>query len=78
MIDDLDALINQMTLEEKVSLLSGADSWHTRAIERLGIPAIRVTDGPQGCAGLMRMIQPADRLPAFPLPQRWLPRGIPN
>ena len=48
MIDDLDALINQMTLEEKVSLLSGADSWHTRAIERLGIPAIRVTDGPHG------------------------------
>jgi beta-glucosidase len=41
-------LLQQMTLEEKVSLCSGADAWHTRAIERLGIPAIRMTDGPHG------------------------------
>lgn len=41
-------LIGQMTLEEKASLCSGADFWHTKGIERLGIPATMVTDGPHG------------------------------
>ena len=36
---DLKALIGQMTLEEKASLCSGSDFWHTQGIERLGIPA---------------------------------------
>ena len=43
---DLKALIGQMTLEEKASLCSGSDFWHTQGIERLGIPAVMVTDGP--------------------------------
>ena len=37
-----------MTLEEKCSLLSGLDAWHTKPIERLGIPAVMVSDGPHG------------------------------
>lgn len=41
-------LIKQMTLEEKAGLCSGADYWHTKAVERLGIPAVMVTDGPHG------------------------------
>ncbi|HCL03579.1 MAG TPA: glycosyl hydrolase [Lachnoclostridium phytofermentans] len=41
-------LIKQMTLEEKAGLCSGADFWHTKAVERLGIPAVMVTDGPHG------------------------------
>lgn len=41
-------LIRQMTLEEKASLCSGADFWHTKAIERLEVPAAMVTDGPHG------------------------------
>jgi beta-glucosidase len=48
MIDDL---MDQMTLEEQVSLLSGADFWTTAAIERLGVPSIKVTDGPNGARG---------------------------
>ena len=44
-------LLEQMTLEEKVSLLAGSDWWHTTAVERLGIPAIKVTDGPYGARG---------------------------
>ena len=44
-------LLAQMTLEEKVSLLAGADMWHTVAIERLGIPSLKMTDGPNGARG---------------------------
>jgi beta-glucosidase len=41
-------LLAQMTLEEKVSLLSGKNSWQTMPIERLGIPSLTMTDGPHG------------------------------
>lgn len=41
-------LIAQLSLEEKAGLCSGADFWHTKGIERLGIPATMVTDGPHG------------------------------
>ena len=41
-------LVAEMTLEEKCSMLSGSDFWHTQPIERLGIPAVMVSDGPHG------------------------------
>ena len=44
-------LLSQLTLEEQVSLLAGANNWETVAIERVGIPAMRVTDGPAGARG---------------------------
>lgn len=41
-------LISQMTNEEKAALCSGSDFWHTQPVERLGIPAAMVSDGPHG------------------------------
>ncbi|ARM92629.1 beta-glucosidase 2 (plasmid) [Rhizobium sp. CIAT894] len=47
----IDSILDKMTLEEQVSLLSGADFWTTVPIERLGVPKIKVTDGPNGARG---------------------------
>ncbi len=41
-------LVCRMTLEEKASLCSGEDFWHTRTVDRLGVPATMVSDGPNG------------------------------
>ena len=42
-------LVRQMTLWEKCMLISGKKGgFHTFGIERLGIPAMRMADGPQG------------------------------
>ncbi len=41
-------MIAKMTLEEKASILSGSDFWHTHGVERLGLPAFMMCDGPNG------------------------------
>ncbi|MDU7027054.1 glycoside hydrolase family 3 C-terminal domain-containing protein [Robinsoniella peoriensis] len=46
--EDIQNLIAQMTLEEKSGMCSGADFWQLKSIERLGIPSVKVTDGPHG------------------------------
>lgn len=44
----IEEILSQMTLEEKASLCSGRDFWHTKAVERLGIPEVMMCDGPHG------------------------------
>ena len=42
------AIVKKMTLEEKIAYIGGYKSWYVRAIDRLGLPAVRMADGPQG------------------------------
>lgn len=46
--EEIKNLISRMTLEEKAGMCSGADFWHLKSIERLGVPQVMVTDGPHG------------------------------
>lgn len=46
--DTIPQLLSELTLDEKCSLLSGSDFWHTQPVKRLGIPAAMLTDGPHG------------------------------
>lgn len=58
-MEQIKELVGKMTLEEKAGLCSGGDFWHTKAVDRLGIPAIMVSDGPHG---LRKQDQAADHL----------------
>ncbi|NLC92383.1 MAG: glycosyl hydrolase [Treponema sp.] len=48
MKENIQKLVNQMTLEEKASLCSGKDWWNTKPVERLVISSVMVSDGPSG------------------------------
>lgn len=40
--------ISRLTLAEKAALLSGGNVWQSRAVPRVGVPAIWLSDGPHG------------------------------
>jgi beta-glucosidase len=48
---DIATLVASMTLDEKAAFTAGADFWTLVANERVEIPPIRVTDGPNGARG---------------------------
>lgn len=48
MSDHIQEIISKMTLEEKAALCTGATSWTTTPVERLGVPEMIVSDGPHG------------------------------
>src|SRR5919107_3391929 len=48
---NVDALLASLTLDEKAALTAGRDNWATAPVERFGIPAVGVTDGPNGARG---------------------------
>ncbi|MDE6260022.1 MAG: beta-glucosidase [Oscillospiraceae bacterium] len=60
-----------MTLEDKISLCTGADFWHSKTMEQYGIPAFMMSDGPHGLrcqSGDADMIGINDSLPATCFP----------
>ncbi|MFK3576428.1 glycoside hydrolase family 3 C-terminal domain-containing protein [Bifidobacterium thermacidophilum] len=48
--------VDDLTLEQKASLTSGADAWHVQGIDECGIPGYMITDGPHG----LRKARPAE------------------
>ena len=48
---DIDALVESLALEEKARLTAGRDAWSTEPVERVGIPSVGMTDGPNGARG---------------------------
>ena len=58
-MSDVKTVIQQLTLEQKCALLSGAATFKSRAMPQYGIPEIWLSDGPHG---LRKQAGPADHL----------------
>ncbi|KAH6974980.1 glycoside hydrolase superfamily [Ilyonectria sp. MPI-CAGE-AT-0026] len=48
---DVEHVLRNATIGEKVSLLAGEDFWHTAPLPRFNVPSVRVSDGPNGVRG---------------------------
>jgi beta-glucosidase len=68
-VTDVRSIVQQMTLEEKAALCTGATAWTTTAVERLGVPEMWVSDGPHG----LRRLAKADELGSESLPATCFP-----
>ncbi len=44
----VDSILSKMTLEEKIDYIGGVDDFFVRAVPRLGLPALKMSDGPIG------------------------------
>jgi beta-glucosidase len=56
---NIEQMLKQMKLEDKVALGSGKDFWHTKEMSQYGISSIMMADGPHG---LRKQPEEADML----------------
>jgi beta-glucosidase len=68
-MNEIDSLIAQMTLEEKAALCTGASTWTTTPVDRLGIPEMVMSDGPHG----VRRVPNVNEIGAKSLPATCFP-----
>ena len=47
-MENVETLLNSLTLEEKAALVAGTDFMHTNPVPRLKIPSLCMADGPHG------------------------------
>src|ERR1700691_367597 len=64
-----DSLLKRLTLEEKVDILGGVDSFYIRANQRIGLPRLKMADGPVG----VRNYGPSTVFGGIGLPATWDP-----
>ncbi len=68
-VPEINAIIAQMTLQEKAALCTGATAWTTTPVERLGVPELFVADGPHG----VRRVPDVDSMAIDALPATCFP-----
>ncbi|QRV86694.1 glycoside hydrolase family 3 protein [Ceratobasidium sp. AG-Ba] len=61
---DVEEIISKLSIEEKIRLLGAPNWWNTNKIERLGVPSVRMSDGPNGVRGSSHFLSsPAQCIP---------------
>jgi beta-glucosidase len=68
----VDSLLKQLTLEEKIDLLSGVDDFYIRDIAHIGLPRLKMADGPLG----VRNYGPATAFGGIGLAATWDPELV--
>ncbi len=63
MSERIEKLVGELTLAEKAALVAGVDLWHGPGVERIGIPPLKVTDGPSGARGEQWSGRPSANFP---------------
>ena len=74
----VEELLAGLALDEKADLVAGVDLWHTPGAPRLGIPALKVTDGPSGARGEQWSGRPSANFPCASLRKAGMARSSPS